>query len=91
MTNALTKPVSIGARIPVELDERLTALAGATGRSKSWHAHQALERYIAEEMDFIVKVQQGLDAAREGRMSDHEDVVAEIDALLVRRDANKVD
>lgn len=87
----MNKPVSIGARIPTELDERLTMLAEATGRSKSWLTHQALERYLEDEMDFVVKVQEGLKAAAEGRLIDHEDVMAEIDALLVRADANTVD
>ena len=87
----MNKPVSIGARIPTELDEKLAALAQATGRSKSWLTHQALERYIEDEMDFVAKVQEGLKAAAEGRLTDHEEVVAEMDALLAGLDANTVD
>jgi predicted transcriptional regulator len=87
----MNKPVSIGARIPLDLDERLTTLAGATGRSKSWHTHQALQRYIDEEMDFIEKVRAGLEDVQQGRLVPHEEVVAQMDELLAGYNARRVD
>lgn len=87
----MNKPVSIGARIPIDLDERLTTLAEATGRSKSWHTHQALQRYIEEEMDFIEKVQAGLEDVRQGRLVPHEEVEHALKERLERLGAHPLD
>ena len=87
----MNKPVSIGARIPLDLDERLIRLAEATGRSKSWHTHQALERYIDEEMDFVEKVQAGLDDVKAGRVVSHEEVERAVMERLERLGAHPLD
>jgi RHH-type rel operon transcriptional repressor/antitoxin RelB len=42
---------AIAVRLPKELEERLTALAQKTGRSKSHHVRQALLAYLEDIED----------------------------------------
>ena len=78
----MNKPVSIGARISEDIDDKLSKLAKATNRSKSWHVMQALEQYVAHEIDFIEKVQEGIRDIEEGRVHSHDDVMAEMEELI---------
>ena len=68
--------ITIGARISEELDRDLRKLSAATGRSKSWLVAEALKSYVESEKDFIKAVEQGIKAANEGRLVEHEAVVA---------------
>jgi predicted transcriptional regulator len=73
------KTITIGARISEQLDRDLRALAVATGRSKSWLVAEALKSYVATEKEFIAAVEEGIKAADEGRLVDHDAVVAELE------------
>ena len=73
------KTVTIGARISEDLDRDLRKIAAATGRSKSWLVAHALSSYVASEKEFIDAVEEGIKAAEEGRLVDHEMVVAEVE------------
>lgn len=73
------KTVSIGARISEQLDRDLRTLASATGRSRSWLVAEALRSYVAAEKQFIEAVEEGIKAADEGRLVDHDTVVAEFE------------
>ena len=43
-----------------ETSKRLQKLASATRRSKSFLAHEAIERYLQEEEEFVTSVHQGI-------------------------------
>jgi RHH-type rel operon transcriptional repressor/antitoxin RelB len=73
------KTITIGARNSEQLDRDLRTLAIATGRSKSWLVAEALRSYVETEKEFIAAVEEGIKAAEEGRVVDHETVVAELD------------
>ena len=73
------KTVTIGARISEELDRDLAKLSAATGRSKSWLVADALSSYVESEKAFIEAVEEGIKAYEEGRVVDHETVVAELE------------
>ena len=73
------KTVTIGARISAELDRDLTKLATATGRLKSWLGADALKSYVQSEKAFIEAVEEGVKAADEERLVDHDAVVAEFE------------
>lgn len=48
---ATSKPIAV--RLPLELEQRLTALATQTGRSSSFYIRAAIEAYLEEiEEDF---------------------------------------
>jgi predicted transcriptional regulator len=73
------KTITIRARIGEQLDRDLRVLAAATGRSKSWLVAEALKSYVAAEKAFIEAVEQGIEAANQGRLVDHDAVVAELE------------
>lgn len=56
-----------------EVKARLDVLAGRTRRSKSFLTNEAVERYLAEEEDFIRDVEAGIAEADAGQLIDHED------------------
>jgi RHH-type rel operon transcriptional repressor/antitoxin RelB len=41
----------LALRLPPEIEQRLDALAKKTGRSKSWHAREAILRHIEDIED----------------------------------------
>jgi RHH-type transcriptional regulator, rel operon repressor / antitoxin RelB len=44
-------------RLPPQLDERLTALAEKTGRSRDYYARKAIKEYIEDTEDYLLAVQ----------------------------------
>lgn len=65
-----------------ENKKRLEALAAATKRSKSYLSNEALERYLAEEEDFIASVREGLADAEAGRVHTLDDVQAVLEQTV---------
>lgn len=72
----MSKSATLTARIDAELEAELDRLAAAKGRSKSWLVNEALHSYVANEQQFAAAVEEGRQAAREGRTVDHRTVVA---------------
>lgn len=62
-------------RIDDDLRRRLEQLAEATDRPLSYLAAEALREYIDANEWQVQAIQQGLKAADEGRLIDHEDLV----------------
>jgi len=60
-------------------------LATASGRSKSRLITEALRSYVANEQQFLAAVEQGKKALREGKVVDHETVVAAFERLTKSR------
>jgi len=79
------KTITIGARISEQLDRDLRTLALATGRSRSWLVAEALKSYVEAERQFIAAVQEGIKAADEGQLVDHDAVVAEVGRRYLSR------
>jgi RHH-type rel operon transcriptional repressor/antitoxin RelB len=78
----MSKSVTIAARIDANLDSELERLASATGRSKSWLINEALRSYVANEQQFLAAVEEGKQALREGKIVDHETVVAAFERIV---------
>ena len=57
-----------------ETTKRLDKLAAMTRRSKSFLANEAIERYLAEEEDFVASIKLGLGDAKAGRVYTSEEV-----------------
>ena len=56
----------LGIRLPKETEERLEALAKATGRTKSYYARMAIEAHL-EDMEDIYLAEQRLIEIRAGQ------------------------
>lgn len=81
----MTKSITIAARIDADLDHEVERLAEATGRSKSWLVNEALRSYVAGERQFLAAVEEGKQALREGKVVDHEMIVAAFEHLVKPR------
>lgn len=69
---------TVAARVGDDLAAELDQLARRTGRSKSVLIEQALRSYVADERDFLAKVDAGLADLEAGRLADHGTVAAAI-------------
>lgn len=70
-------------RVPDELAARLAALAGETGRTKTYVALQALQRFVDQEAWQVAEIQQGLREADAGDFATDEEMAA-LDAKWTR-------
>jgi predicted transcriptional regulator len=64
-----------------EVKARLEILADRTRRSKSFLTNEAVERYLAEEEDFIQDVEAGIADANAGDLIGHDDAARYLRAL----------
>ena len=79
---AMSKSVTIAARVDADLDHELELLAEATGRSKSWLINEALRSYVANEQQFLAAVEDGKQALQAGQVVDHATVVAAFERVV---------
>ena len=61
----------LSIRVPVEVAERLAALAEATKRSKSFLGAAAIEEYLALQEWQIQEIQKGIRSADAGKLIEH--------------------
>ena len=54
--------------------KRLDRIAGAMNRPRSWLIGQAVEEYLKREERIMAAIQEGVDAADDGRVVDHDRV-----------------
>lgn len=62
----------ISVRVPRKTARRLAALAGATDRSMSYVAAQAIEEFLSLEEWQVKAIRQGLAEAEAGKLVGHE-------------------
>jgi predicted transcriptional regulator len=72
-------------QLPPELEAKLTRLATETGRTVDQVALDLLASSIDHDEWFRAEVEKGRAAAREGRLLDHDDIAARMNARY-RRD-----
>lgn len=65
--------------VPRELEERLTRMAAEAGRPVDQVALDLLARSVEHDGWFRTEVEKGRASAREGRLLDHDEVVARLD------------
>ena len=81
------KSVVVTARVDADLADRIDALAGKLDRSRAWIAAKALDRYVAEQSEFLAFLQEGEDAIERGDYLTHDELVAEIRASRQQKNA----
>ncbi|SHF83559.1 RHH-type transcriptional regulator, rel operon repressor / antitoxin RelB [Modicisalibacter ilicicola DSM 19980] len=60
----------LALRLPADIEERLEALAKATGRTKSYYAREAILEHL-EDLEDIYLAEQTLEQVRRGEMTTH--------------------
>ncbi len=69
-------------RLPAKLRRDIDRLAKLSGRSRAGIATDALSEYVAWRIPQQLDLQRGLRQADEGKLIDHEVVMARLDALI---------
>lgn len=72
----------LSLRLPDDLSEMLGALAKATGRSKSFHAVEALREYLAREAWQVAQIEKALKEADAGDFASEAEVSAVMEKWL---------
>jgi RHH-type rel operon transcriptional repressor/antitoxin RelB len=80
-----SKTITIAARVDAQLDADLERLANATGRTKSRLITEALRSFVENEQQFLTAVEKGKKALRDGKVVDHDTVVAAFERLTNSR------
>jgi predicted transcriptional regulator len=69
-------------RLTPALKEKLGRLAQDTRRTRSFLAAEALETYVNRELQIIEGIQRGLADMAAGRVTPHDEAMAQIDAAI---------
>jgi predicted transcriptional regulator len=72
----MNKSAPVSVRLQPMLNDQVAAIAAALDRSKSWVIEQAVKDYVSLEEWRLAAIDEGIRAADEGRVANHEDVVA---------------
>lgn len=78
----MAETTTITVRVSLETKKRLDQLAGMTGRSRSYLVADALGAYLAEEIEIVEGILEGMKDVEEGRVFTSEQVRAHIDELF---------
>jgi predicted transcriptional regulator len=78
-------PVSL--RVPADVIQALDKVATALDRPRSWVMLRALRRYLAEEGQEILDVQEGIAELDRGEGTPLDDALAEIDEAIAAAEA----
>ena len=73
---------SITIRTEPEVVEKLSALAKSMDRSRNWVIEDALKQYIEQQARYVEGVEQAKASLMRGEGIAHEDLMAEMDALI---------
>jgi predicted transcriptional regulator len=73
---------SITIRTEPEIVEKLSALAQAMDRSRNWVIEDALKQYLEQQARYIEGVEEARASLERGEGIAHEDLMAEMDALI---------
>jgi predicted transcriptional regulator len=74
----MPRTTQVNTRVDTDMAERLDKLSALTGRTRSTLLYTALQEYLENEMAFIEAVEEGIAAARAGDLTDHAEVVADM-------------
>ncbi len=74
------KPTSVA--LDDETRARLDRIAGTYDRSRSWLIGRAVREYLDREEAYVQAVEKGIEAAEQGELVPHDQVMAEMDALI---------
>jgi predicted transcriptional regulator len=83
----MAKSTVVTTRLEPSATEALDTLARELDRSRAWIVAKAVERYVAEELEFIAFIKEGEADLDAGRTVSHEELVREIVERRAKREA----
>ena len=72
----------LSIRLPRKVKAKLEKLAKLSGRSKSWHAAEALDAYVDWQMPIVKSIVQAMEDGRAGKGVPLQQVKAETKAII---------
>lgn len=81
---------TLTVRLTPELKQRLGELADRTRRTRSFLAGEAIADYVARELAIVAGIERGLEDMRAGSVVPHEEVMADVDAIVDAARGRKV-
>jgi predicted transcriptional regulator len=72
-------------RAESDIVQQLDDLAGSLDRSRNYLVNQALKEYLAAHTWQLEKINQGIAAAERGELTEHDDVMQEMEAIITRK------
>ena len=88
-THESNPSTTLSVRLSARVKNDLMRLARATKRTKSFLAAEAVEDYVARELEIVGGIERGLADMRAGRVVPHEQVAAEMRQLVQDAKAKK--
>lgn len=85
--NIEASKTTIATEVDVETRVMLDRIAAERGMTSSAYAAEAIRRVVETDDDFRAFIQVGIDAANRGDFVPHEEVMAELDAMIARHQA----
>jgi predicted transcriptional regulator len=83
----MSKSTVVTTRLEPAATEALDTLARELDRSRAWIVAKAVERYVAEELEFVAFIKEGEADLDAGRTISHEELVREIVERRAKREA----
>jgi predicted transcriptional regulator len=72
----MTKLVPVSVSLEPDLDDQVAEIATHLDRSKAWVIEQAVKEFVAVRDWQAAAIDEGIRAADEGRVAEHDDVAA---------------
>lgn len=82
MSASTSASTTMTIRVSTAVKDKLDRLAHDTRRSRSFLAAEAVSAYVERELQIIEGVQRGLADVEAGRLVDHDQAMAEIEAVI---------
>lgn len=79
-----TSKTTLATEVDAETRVMLDRIAAERGITSSAYAAEAIRRVVESDDDFRAFLQVGIDAADRGDVVSHEEVMAELDAMIAR-------
>lgn len=80
----MPETTTITVRISQKARDKLDRMAALTKRSRSYLVAEALDQYLSSELEIAESIQRGIEDMRAGRAIPHEQVMAELRAVIDR-------
>lgn len=85
----MTARSSVTIELNLDLESKLARLSEATLQSRTELVSAALSSYVERELQFVDHVREGLADIEEGNLVDHEQAMAELDAIINSMEASR--
>lgn len=85
----MTASSTMTIRVSTELKDKLERIAASTKRSKSWLAGEAIETYVARELEIVEGIEHALEEMKSQPGIPHADVMAELRQIIATVETRK--